>query len=241
VFNPAPSDRSGAAEFAGGRSARQQRYRDATRRAILDAALQLFVVDGYATVSMRSIASRVGYTAGAIYSYFSSKDEIFFALADEGFRLQVAREQAAPPGASAIEDLKAGYRRLYAFSVEQPQYFALLFLDRHVPRITREYETFAFQRELRAQMLRRMERCIAEGELPAHLDVALASRLLFVSVMGIASLRVSNRLPSPEEADLLLDHAIEVGIAGLRTAEPRRATEPTASGISDSSSSSCHS
>ena len=69
------------------REERQQHARATTRRAILDAALSLFVSDGYAQVSIRNIAAKVEYSPGAIYSYFTSKDEIFFALAEEGFRL----------------------------------------------------------------------------------------------------------------------------------------------------------
>ena len=73
------------------REERQQHARETTRRAILDAALELFVADGYAQVSIRNIAAKVEYSPGAIYSYFPSKDEIFFALAEEGFRLLGAR------------------------------------------------------------------------------------------------------------------------------------------------------
>src|SRR5678816_999250 len=79
------------------REERQQHARATTRRAILDAAPSLFVSDGYAQVSIRNIAAKVEYSPGAIYSYFNSKDEIFFALAEEGFRLLGASQlQQAP-------------------------------------------------------------------------------------------------------------------------------------------------
>ena len=66
---------------------RQGRDREAIRRAILDAARDLFVRDGYQNVSIRKIAERIEYSPAAIYGYFPSKDDIFFALAEEGFRL----------------------------------------------------------------------------------------------------------------------------------------------------------
>src|SRR5215475_12023730 len=66
---------------------RQERDREAVRRAILDAARDLFVSEGYGNVSIRKIAERIEYSPAAIYSYFPSKDDIFFALAEEGFRL----------------------------------------------------------------------------------------------------------------------------------------------------------
>jgi AcrR family transcriptional regulator len=66
---------------------RQERDREAVRRAILDAARDLFVTEGYQNVSIRKIAERIEYSPAAIYGYFASKDDIFFALAEEGFRL----------------------------------------------------------------------------------------------------------------------------------------------------------
>ena len=66
---------------------RQERDREAVRRAILDAARELFVTEGYQNVSIRKIAERIEYSPAAIYLYFPSKDDIFFALAEEGFRL----------------------------------------------------------------------------------------------------------------------------------------------------------
>src|SRR5207244_10630367 len=66
---------------------RHERDRQAVRRAILDAARDLFVSQGYQNVSIRKIAERIEYSPAAIYGYFPSKDDIFFALAEEGFRL----------------------------------------------------------------------------------------------------------------------------------------------------------
>ena len=223
MFNKAEStaERSGS----GNRQALQQQFKDATRRAILDAALELFVADGYARVSLRNIAAKVGYSPAALYSYFTSKDEIFFALADEGLRHFGRQELAAQQLPDPLEELRASFWRLYLFSTEQPQYFALVFLDRHVPRISREYETFAFMTELRHQMFARIERCIEAGVFPAGLDTIVAARLLFSAVIGVAALQLSNRLAPNENPDTLARHAIEVTLAGLRVAGPVAAAD----------------
>ena len=150
-----------------GRQARLLEAREITRRAILDAALDLFITHGYAQVSIRNIAARVEYSPGAIYGYFASKDEIFYALAEEGLRDLGARELADAPSADPVEDVRASAWRLYEFSKEQPQYFALVFLDPRVPRVSREYERFAFISEMRNRALARVDRCVAEGLFPA--------------------------------------------------------------------------
>src|SRR5262245_27135434 len=66
---------------------RQERERTKVRQAILDAARDLFVKQGFEHVSIRKVAERIEYSPAAIYSYFPSKDEIFFALSEEGFNL----------------------------------------------------------------------------------------------------------------------------------------------------------
>jgi AcrR family transcriptional regulator len=204
------------------REERQQHARATTRRAILDAALSLFVSDGYAQVSIRNIAAKVEYSPGAIYSYFTSKDEIFFALAEEGFRLLGASQLQQAPSDNPLDDIRAAAWRFYEFSKVQPQYFALVFLDRRVPRIGREYERFTFMSELRSRVRTQMQRCIDEGIFPSTVDANVGLRLIWAPILGIAALRLSERCRADEADDLILD-AIDTTIAGLQAGAPTHA------------------
>src|SRR6202008_4854150 len=102
---------------------RHERDREAVRRSILDAARDLFVTEGFENVSIRKIAELIEYSPAAIYSYFPSKDDIFFALAEEGFgllygdRAQRAELDALPP----VERLRAICWGFYQFSRTHPQ------------------------------------------------------------------------------------------------------------------------
>ncbi|MBA4380729.1 MAG: hypothetical protein C0393_08675 [Anaerolinea sp.] len=51
-----------------------------TRRAILDAAYNLFIEQGFHATSMRQIAERAGLSLGGIYNHFASKEAIFSEL-----------------------------------------------------------------------------------------------------------------------------------------------------------------
>jgi RND family efflux transporter MFP subunit len=210
------------------REERQQHAREATRRAILDAALELFIADGYTQVSIRNIAAKVEYSPGAIYSYFPSKDEIFFALAEEGFREIGERQFAGTPSDDPLEDVRTVAWRLYEFSKDQPRYFALVFLDRHVPRVSKEYERFSFISAMRGRALAQVERCIADRIFPAATSPETALRLLFAPVIGIAALRLSNRMQPEVDADALVRDAIETTIAGIRAGAPTHARRATA-------------
>jgi AcrR family transcriptional regulator len=198
---------------------RQGRDREAVRRAILDAARDLFVRDGYQNVSIRKIAERIEYSPAAIYGYFPSKDDIFFALAEEGFRLLYGDRASftALDTLAPLERIRAIFSRLYRYSCEHPQYFALMFVDRTVPRISREYERFAFAREMKEHLTAQVQQCIDEGVFRSDLKPAVAFRLLTMGILGVAVLRLSDRLGPNENADDLAKDVLDITIAGLQS------------------------
>ncbi len=204
---------------------RQERDREAVRRGILDAARDLFVSEGYQNVSIRKIAERIEYSPAAIYSYFPSKDDIFFALAEEGFRLLGAPSDEVTElhTLAPLDRIRRIFWHLYEFSRDHPEYFALMFVERTVPRITREYARFGFVRETKAQVVRHMQACIDAGELPSTVHPMVAFRLLTVGLLGVAMMRLSDRLGPAEDADALARDVIDVTIAGLRSGIALRA------------------
>jgi AcrR family transcriptional regulator len=56
--------------------------RPQTQQRILEAALDVFAEAGFQAASIEEICRRAGYTRGAFYSNFASRDELFFALYD---------------------------------------------------------------------------------------------------------------------------------------------------------------
>lgn len=79
-----------------------------TKRAILDAALQLAAERGISGTTMDDVAERAGVAKGSLYYNFSSKDLLFEGLMLEGMSAltEALREaRAGAPDAAAIEAL----------------------------------------------------------------------------------------------------------------------------------------
>ena len=53
-----------------------------SKNQILKAALKIFVVNGYSNTKMDDVAEEAGFSKGAVYHHFSSKDDLFFSLID---------------------------------------------------------------------------------------------------------------------------------------------------------------
>jgi len=201
---------------------RHERDRETVRRAILDAARGLFVSEGYRNVSIRKIAEKIEYSPAAIYGYFPSKDDIFYALAEEGFRLLHAgddpeRLDTTLRNLDPLERIKTIFWRLYEFSRQQPQYFELMFVDRSVPRISQAYERFAFAREMKERLVSQIQSCIDCGALPKHLDAHVVFRMLTMGLLGAAMMRLSDRLGPGENPDTLARGVLDVTLRGLQT------------------------
>jgi TetR/AcrR family transcriptional regulator, transcriptional repressor of aconitase len=81
-----------------------ERYRDARREQILDAARRCFLRDGFHATSMQDLFREAGLSSGAVYRYFSSKDDLIIAIAERNMRdmaamlRTVAQRDAEPVG-----------------------------------------------------------------------------------------------------------------------------------------------
>jgi AcrR family transcriptional regulator len=120
------------AGLADSRDARQRAVAQLRRSHVLAAAHSAFFELGLAGASMREIAKRAGYTAGAIYSYFSNKEEIYGALLGESLerlneRVQAAQAEggdaasSATPKTNAEAALRAKAGAFFDFYRENPR------------------------------------------------------------------------------------------------------------------------
>ena len=68
--------------------------RERTRQELLSAAEACFVSRGFHASSVDEVAERAGYTKGAVYSHFASKEDLFFAVYER--RVERVRTEVVP-------------------------------------------------------------------------------------------------------------------------------------------------
>jgi AcrR family transcriptional regulator len=199
-----------------GTKERQDRERQAVTVSILNAARDLFVAEGYQSVSIRKIAERIEYSPAAIYSYFAGKDDIFLALAAEGFHLLDAKVQAAMKTSDPLDNVRGCWWAFYEFSQEQPAYFLLMFVDQSVPRITQQWEGFEFLQQMLANAVNAIQKAIDAGQLPTTVSPNAAMHMLWASLIGPAVIGIRHRLATGEDYDALARDVLNATIAGLQ-------------------------
>lgn len=91
---------------------RRARNAEHARRDILEAAASIFAERGFREARVQDIAERAGYTAGALYTYFKSKTELFDALAESVTKeMEVVLTEAPAPGTDFATRLEAMVQR----------------------------------------------------------------------------------------------------------------------------------
>lgn len=170
------------------------------RALITGAAMKLFLTEGFEKTSIRRIAEAIEYTPGAIYSYFKDKDEILYALHDEGMDRLYAAIGPVDRIADPAEALEVCCRSYVAFALANPEYYDLMFImDATGNKIEEKSDWIGGVRNY--DVLRRcVYRAMNGGALPPGNPEA-AAFALWSFVHGMVALVIRHRCPMiPDEA-----------------------------------------
>ncbi len=194
---------------------KRERTKASNRRAILDAAQEIFTEMGYGAASIRDVVRRSGLAAGTFYNYFPDKQSVFHAVLEEHTtelrrRLREARGRAR--NAEAI--VREGFETYFSFIVEDRPLFEML--RRNAGTVRELFDTPA----LELGILELREDLDAVGALPAALDLdALAA------AMGGVAFELGIRLVEQDPPDVrrMARFASELFLGGMdRLAGQRR-------------------
>jgi AcrR family transcriptional regulator len=162
--------------------ARQVRS-EATRRKILDAAVDVFNEVGYATADRGAIIERTGMTKGAFYHHFDSMEALASAIIEEGAKLVVTELGAMSDSFSpALENI------LHSTFITA-DLFASNKVVRTAERLTLAFGKFndaataAYTTWVEAMTVQ-ARRAIAEGDIRAELDPHVVSESIIAATFG---------------------------------------------------------
>lgn len=178
--------------------------RAATRDGIVAAAWDLARERGLTGWAMRDLGDRVGMKAQSLYSYFSSKHDIYDAMFAGGYERFAEHmgigddEHSTDPRVAARLDA----HRFFEFCVDDPVRFQMLFM-RTVPGFEPSPASFGAAVRLLDEMTRRL---VATGADAGAID-------LWTAVLtGLASQQIAND-PGGDRWRRLVDDAVDMLLA----------------------------
>lgn len=199
---------------------RRNAVRDFKRAGILAAATDVFTKAGLEGATIRAIAQAAGYTAGAVYAYFPTKEAIYAAILAQS--LSALRETVDGAARAAPDDearVRATIRAFYDFYREHPQELELgfyLFQGMRPRGLSRDIDR-ALNSKLIAVLMRIRAAIMKLGglrPLAAHCETVAA----MCHISGVLLMARTGRLKTLDsDADLLIEHYITGLVARLKS------------------------
>ncbi|MFC5985668.1 TetR/AcrR family transcriptional regulator [Marinicrinis lubricantis] len=128
--------------------ARKAVEKELSREIILNAARELFLEKGYQSVSMRSIAKKMGYSHGSLYYHFQDKAELFYRLVADDFSLLFSQQMRIinESKLNALDKLKKMMDAFIQFGLENQFQYEIMFLiqDEDLRRYSRTEQAKCF-------------------------------------------------------------------------------------------------
>lgn len=180
------------------------------RPLVLDAALRLFVGQGYNGASMDAIAEAAGVTKPVVYDCYPSKQELFRALLEREERRLLASVEAAMPDDLDAENpeglLVEGFAALLRAAAADPDSWRVVFDSEHGA----ESAVVRRVRRARSAIVARIESLVEPYLREVGVDdrerkaPVVAELLASVGEAGVRVLLASDGRWSPEELGTLL-------------------------------------
>jgi AcrR family transcriptional regulator len=178
---------------------RKEREKTEMRELIRATAMKMFLEDGYAKTSIRSIAEAIEYSPGTIYLYFKDKDELLYEVQGEAYGqlLEVFKKEAT--STDPLEKLRQVGRAYINFGLQNPELYDLMFIIRAPMNVDEEIHKanggncFAF-------LVDCLSDCISKKLLRIN-NVEQASLLVWATAHGLVSLNLRCRLKIMDQAE----------------------------------------
>lgn len=187
------------------------------RTQILDAARHLMVTDGYDSVSMRKIATSIGYSATSIYLHFKSKGDLFHTLIDEGMdRLYEVLQKAAEASQSTtpLQQLEAICSSFVKFGLSNSEYYEVMFVLH--PDTGRRYPPEKYRKARRNIGV--IESALVRGQADGSVFVEntyLTANTIWAMLHGVVTLVIARRVDNNISAEQLTSSVIANVLSGL--------------------------
>jgi AcrR family transcriptional regulator len=179
------------------------------RQQIIDAAITAFAAKNYDGASVTDIANAAGITKRAIYRYFATKRELFYAVRNEVYGTIVSNLwRELPETENFIELAEALMRNHLRFSLENPE-MARIVVNTISEAATRELQEniAALLDERTGEVQALMRAGMEEGALDPHLDtpyVAWMIVLMFFFLIYMQACGDDQLITRGEDAALVL-------------------------------------
>ncbi len=182
---------------------RKNKIKEIRKNDIIDAAQEVIFSKGYNQASMDEISKQAEFSKRTVYSYFSSKEEIYFEIMVRGYNLlneQIQNIFNEIPKKTALEKIKQMGLVIYKFSTQYPNYFEAIMsyenkeedFDIQLSNSSRD-NCYNLGEILFSYLKTTLEEGVKEGVIRDDIDVVNTSVYIWSSTIGLFDVLIKKK------------------------------------------------
>lgn len=177
--------------------------RDAVREAILSAGREIIESEGFSNLSIRKIATRIGYSPAAIYSYYPGKNDLLNALISTKYAEMIKTIDSAK-GANPLKTFEAKIKAYVAFALSNRDYYEAMMLSKD-KRVLKATSIFGDANTVGMSRLIETIEAIRSTDTIPHPGSLDTARFVWTSVFGLIIRIITEGIVLKETIDALVD------------------------------------
>ncbi len=209
---------------------RKNKIKEIRKNDIIDAAQEVIFSKGYNQASMDEISKQAEFSKRTVYSYFSSKEEIYFEIMVRGYNLlneQIQNMFNEIPKKTALEKIKQMGLVIYKFSTQYPNYFEAIMsyenkeedFDIQLSNSSRD-NCYNLGEILFSYLKITLEEGVKEGLIRDDIDVVNTSVYIWSSTIGLFDVLIKKKKYlenyHARDTDTLLKNGLDMIIYSIK-------------------------
>lgn len=155
-----------------------EELRQSRRQQIMDAALELFAIEGYGHCTISNLAKHAGISKGLMYNYFDSKEELLAAIIEHGLNVMMDLFDPDHNGVLKSEELVEFIRKVFSAMRSDQEFWILFFsviLQPGVRELLKEKPIFEYMEQFTSMLMEYFEK---KGFEDPYLEIITFSALI---------------------------------------------------------------
>lgn len=209
---------------------RKNKIKEIRKNDIIDAAQEVIFSKGYNQASMDEISKQAEFSKRTVYSYFSSKEEIYFEIMVRGYNLlneQIQNMFNENPQKTALEKIKQMGLVIYKFNTQYPNYFEAIMsyenkeedFDIQLSNSSRD-NCYNLGEILFSYLKTTLEEGVKEGLIRDDIDVVNTSIYIWSSTIGLFDVLIKKKKYlenyHSRDTDTLLKNGLDMIIYSIK-------------------------
>jgi AcrR family transcriptional regulator len=198
--------------------AARRRDKEATKRALLGAAVQVFAERGFDGATTRDVAARAGVNEGLIQRYFGGKAGLLQAIVGNMCSERLTACRLAPPSDDLKTEIATVLGHEVAQAVSNRDFLRVLLSRALVDAELAETLKAHYNESRKARLVERLEHFQADGSIDPKVDLEAMAATITTFAFGLGFMQQVVLAEDPDYLKGVIDNIAETIVRG--TARP---------------------